>query len=168
LNIKTGTGTGKATAIKNPAPDAKADFLATLRGVKKNLILMDMSCLINKRKNARITGIAYKNLRRKKIRSILTIIGISLSAWVLVSLFGFNRGYENSLNRDIDTGLSDTANGKRMPYEAATLMLQGSQSLRYMPESTLDSLQADPAVDKLSPMLMQTAFDINKGEEEAL
>lgn len=42
LNIKTGTGTGKATAIKNPAPDAKADFLATLRGVKKNLILMDM------------------------------------------------------------------------------------------------------------------------------
>lgn len=44
-------------------------------------------------------------------------------------------------------------------------MLQGSQSLRYMPESTLDSLQADPAVDKLSPMLMQTAFDINKGEE---
>lgn len=42
LNIKTGSGTGKAAAIKNPAPDAKSDFLATLRGVKKNLILMDM------------------------------------------------------------------------------------------------------------------------------
>lgn len=113
-----------------------------------------------------ITGIAYKNLRRKKIRSILTIIGISLSAWVLVSLFGFNRGYENSLNRDIDNlGFQILLTAKGCPYEAATLMLQGSQSLRYMPESTLDSLQTDTAVDKLSPMLMQTAFDINKGEE---
>ena len=42
LNIKTGIGTGKAAAIKNPTPDARTDFLATLRGVKKNLILMDM------------------------------------------------------------------------------------------------------------------------------
>jgi len=42
LNIKTGKGTGKAAAIKNPAETAKTDFLATLRGVKKNLILMDM------------------------------------------------------------------------------------------------------------------------------
>ncbi len=113
-----------------------------------------------------ITGIAYKNLRRKKIRSLLTILGISLSAWVLVSLFGFNRGYENSLNKDIDNlGFQILLTAKGCPYEAATLMLQGSQSLRYMPESTLDSLKADTAVDKLSPMLMQTAFDINKGEE---
>lgn len=113
-----------------------------------------------------ITGIAYKNLRRKKIRSLLTILGISLSAWVLVSLFGFNRGYENSLNKDIDNlGFQILLTAKGCPYEAATLMLQGSQSLRYMPETTLDSLKADSAVDKLSPMLMQTAFDINKGEE---
>lgn len=113
-----------------------------------------------------ITGIAYKNLRRKKIRSILTILGISLSAWVLVSLLGFNRGYENSLNNDIDNlGFQILLTAKGCPYEAATLMLQGSQSLRYMPETTLDSLKADTAVDKLSPMLMQTAFDINKGEE---
>lgn len=42
LNIKTGSGTGKAAAIKNPAPEASKDFLATLRAVKKNLILMDM------------------------------------------------------------------------------------------------------------------------------
>ncbi len=42
LNIKTGTGSGKAASIKNPSPESKTDFLATLRGVKKNLILMDM------------------------------------------------------------------------------------------------------------------------------
>lgn len=113
-----------------------------------------------------ITGIAYKNLRRKRIRSVLTVFGIALSTWVLVSLFGFNRGYEASLNNDIDNlGFQVLLTAKGCPYEAATLMLQGSQSLRYMPETVMDSLYQDPAVDKLTPMLMQTVFDVNKGEE---
>ena len=46
--------------------------------------------------------IAYKNLLRKKSRTLLTFVGIMLSSWVLVSLLGFNRGYESALNRDID------------------------------------------------------------------
>ncbi|MDD4310539.1 MAG: hypothetical protein PHO32_09180 [Candidatus Cloacimonetes bacterium] len=49
-----------------------------------------------------INNIAYKNLRRKKIRSVLTLLGIALSTWVLISLLGFNQGYERSLNSDID------------------------------------------------------------------
>ena len=32
---------GPLAAVKNPAPGAQQDFLAALRGVKKNLILMD-------------------------------------------------------------------------------------------------------------------------------
>ena len=47
-------------------------------------------------------GIAWKNLRRKRLRSLLTIVGIALSTWVLVSLLGFNHGYETALNKDID------------------------------------------------------------------
>ncbi len=42
LNIKTGSGSGKAAAIKNPVSKGSVDFLAILRAVKKNLILMDM------------------------------------------------------------------------------------------------------------------------------
>ena len=34
-------GADKITSIKNPAPDAAADFKSALRGVKKNLILVD-------------------------------------------------------------------------------------------------------------------------------
>ena len=37
----TGKATGKAAEIKNPAPEAEADFRAALRATKKNLILMD-------------------------------------------------------------------------------------------------------------------------------
>ncbi len=36
----TGKQVGKLALIKNPAPKADADFKATLRGIKKNLILM--------------------------------------------------------------------------------------------------------------------------------
>ena len=40
-DIATGKASGKAEAIKNPAPEAEADFRAALRATKKNLILMD-------------------------------------------------------------------------------------------------------------------------------
>jgi hypothetical protein len=38
---KSGVGSGKVAAIRNPAPEAEADFRAALRALKKNLILMD-------------------------------------------------------------------------------------------------------------------------------
>lgn len=37
----TGKGTGKFASIRNPAPDMETDFYGVLRGVKKNLVLMD-------------------------------------------------------------------------------------------------------------------------------
>ncbi len=36
-----GRASGKAAAIRNPAPEAEADFRAAMRATKKNLILMD-------------------------------------------------------------------------------------------------------------------------------
>ncbi len=40
-NVATGKASGRVEAIKNPAPEAEADFRAALRATKKNLILMD-------------------------------------------------------------------------------------------------------------------------------
>jgi hypothetical protein len=40
-DVAAGRGSGKVEAIKNPAPEAEADFRAALRATKKNLILMD-------------------------------------------------------------------------------------------------------------------------------
>ena len=42
------TGSGRVTAIKNPANEAAFDFKAALRGVKKNLILVDEFLLGNR------------------------------------------------------------------------------------------------------------------------
>jgi putative ABC transport system permease protein len=112
-----------------------------------------------------ITQVAYKNLLRKKTRSALTILGIGLSAWVLASLLGFNRGYESALSKDIDNmGFQVIVTAKGCPYEAATLMLKGGTGLRYMSESVIADILKHKEVEKVTPMLMQAVFDPNKGE----
>lgn len=109
--------------------------------------------------------VAYKNLLRKKVRSALTLTGIGLSAWVLVSLLGFNHGFETSLNRDIDNmGFQMMVMAKGCPYEAATLMLKGGTGLRYIDKAVIDAVRKEPGVEKTTPMMMAAVFDPNKGE----
>ena len=109
--------------------------------------------------------VAYKNLLRKRSRSLLTIIGIALSSWVLVSLLGFNQGYESALNKDIDNmGFQLMIMAKGCPYEAATMMLRGGTGLRYMKESIKEDIAKEPEVEKITPVLMSAVFDPNKGE----
>jgi len=112
-----------------------------------------------------IFQVAYKNLLRKKVRSLLTLVGIALSSWVLVSLLGFNQGYEASLNKDIDNmGFQLMVMAKGCPYEAATLMLKGGTGLKYMNESVMKDIAKEPEVDKITPILMAAVFDPNKGQ----
>jgi putative ABC transport system permease protein len=109
--------------------------------------------------------IARRNLLRKKARTLLTVCGIMLSSWVLVSLLGFNRGYRNALNRDVDNmGYQLMVMAKGCPYEAATMMLQGGTGFRYMEESLVAAVQQKPEVERITPILMQAYFDPNKGE----
>ena len=116
-------------------------------------------------KKISIYQIAYKNLLRKKARSALTILGIGLSAWVLISLLGFNRGYESALNKDIDNmGFQVLVTAKGCPYEAATLMLKGGTGLRYMKESILADILKHKEVQQVTPQLMAAIFDPNRGE----
>ncbi|OGD26621.1 MAG: hypothetical protein A2Y56_09740 [Candidatus Aminicenantes bacterium RBG_13_63_10] len=116
-------------------------------------------------KKISIYEVAAKNLLRKRTRSALTVLGIGLSAWVLLSLLGFNRGYEAALNKDIDNlGFQVLVTAKGCPYEAATLMLKGGTGLRYLDESVERDIKKNPEVEETTPMLMQAVFDPNKGE----
>src|SRR5512138_3002780 len=109
--------------------------------------------------------IAYKSLLRKKSRTLLTLVGIMLSSWVLVSLLGFNRGYEKALNHDINNmGYQLMVMAKGCPYEAATMMLQGGTGLRYMEESMVDAIRGEEGVEQITPILMQAFFDPNRGD----
>ena len=76
----------------------------------------------------RYSVIALKTITRKKLRSMLTIGGVAIAVAVLVSLMGFDQGYQQALKTDIDKmGYQVLVTAKGCPYEAATLMLKGGK-----------------------------------------
>lgn len=105
-------------------------------------------------------NIAFKNLTRKRIRNILTIGGVAIAVAVLVSLFGFDAGYQKGLNNDIDKlGYHLLVTAKGCPYEAATLMLQGGGGLRYMEEDVYRRIIKDPRIDSITPQLVSSVYN---------
>lgn len=109
--------------------------------------------------------LAYKNLKRRKIRSLLTISGVGVAVAVLVSLLGFNTGYQRALTSDIEKmGYQLLVTAKGCPYEAATMMLKGGAGLRYLDEDVYKRITADPDIDKITPLLIQLVYDADKSE----
>lgn len=108
----------------------------------------------------KVFSIAFKNLSRKKIRSVLTIGGVAIAVAVLVSLFGFDAGYQRGLDNDIDKlGYHLLVTAKGCPYEAATLMLKGGGGLRYMEEDVYRRIVNDPRIDKVTPQLVSSVYN---------
>ena len=108
----------------------------------------------------KVFSIAFKNLSRKKIRSVLTIGGVAVAVAVLVSLFGFDAGYQRGLDNDIDKlGYHLLVTAKGCPYEAATLMLKGGGGLRYMDEDVYKHIVNDPRIDKVTPQLVSSVYN---------
>jgi len=109
--------------------------------------------------------LAYKNLKRRKIRSLLTIGGVAIAVAVLVSLLGFNTGYKQALTRDVDKmGYQVLITAKGCPYEAATLMLKGGGGLRYIDQDIYNKIVNDPRIDKITPQLIHTIYDTERQE----
>jgi putative ABC transport system permease protein len=113
----------------------------------------------------KITSIALKNLTRKKIRTALTIGGVAIAVGVLVSLLGFDKGYQKSLTTNVDKmGYQLLVTAKGCPYEAATMMLKGGSGLRYMDEKVYQKIKNDERVQMISPQLVSTVYDPDRLE----
>jgi putative ABC transport system permease protein len=104
--------------------------------------------------------IALRSLARRKARTALGAGGVALAVALLLSLQGFNAGYEESLNRNVDRlGYHVLVTAKGCPYEAATAMLKGGTSLRYIRATVADDIVADPRVESVSRQLIRPLFD---------
>jgi putative ABC transport system permease protein len=109
--------------------------------------------------------LAYKNLKRRKSRSFLTIGGVAVAVAVLVCLLGFNAGYQKALTSDVDKmGYQVVVTAKGCPYEAATMILNGEAGLRFIDEDIYKQITSDPDIDKITPLLAQLAYDPEKME----
>jgi putative ABC transport system permease protein len=106
----------------------------------------------------RYLTLAIKNLRRRPVRTGLTVAGVGLAVTVAVSLGGFMLGYSGAIDKSIDMlGFQVMIMAKGCPYEAATMMLKGGTGLLYLPADTYDKVRNDPDIESITPIFIGVA-----------
>ena len=106
----------------------------------------------------RYVVLAVKNLRRRPVRTGLTVAGVALAVTVAVSLGGFMLGYRGAIDKSIDMlGYQVMIMAKGCPYEAATMMLKGGTGLLYLPGDTYQQVKSDPDIESITPIFVGVA-----------
>jgi putative ABC transport system permease protein len=106
----------------------------------------------------RYFALAVKNLRRRVVRTGLTIAGVALAVTVAVSLGGFMLGYRSAIDKSINMlGFQVMIMAKGCPYEAATMMLKGGTGLLYLPSDTFQKVKSDPDIESITPIFVGVA-----------
>lgn len=98
------------------------------------------------------TGFVFKNLLRRRMRTLLTLAGIGMAVGAFVGLVGFSSAFEQQWLRIYSSSGTDIA------------VIQGTFLNTSMDESTTDKLTALPDVAQASPTifnLMDLTPDIN-------
>jgi putative ABC transport system permease protein len=99
--------------------------------------------------------LGFKNLIRRRTRSILTVLGVAIAIAVLYSLFQFQQGYQSQLKSELGAmGAQVMVVPKGCPYEAATIALHGGKWPRYMDEGLLAKVKANPGVAQAAGIIM--------------
>lgn len=106
----------------------------------------------------RYVVLATKNLRRRPVRTALTVAGVALAVTVAVSLGGFMLGYRGAIDKSINMlGYQVMIMAKGCPYEAATMMLKGGTGLLYLPGDTYQQVKNDPDIESITPIFIGVA-----------
>jgi putative ABC transport system permease protein len=106
----------------------------------------------------RYFALAVKNLRRRPVRTGLTVAGVALAVAVAVSLGGFMLGYRGAIDKSINMlGFQVMVMAKGCPYEAATMMLKGGTGLLYLPSHIYDDVKRDPEIETITPIFVGVA-----------
>jgi putative ABC transport system permease protein len=106
----------------------------------------------------RYFALAVQNLRRRPVRTGLTVAGVALAVTVGVSLGGFMLGYRGAIDKSINMlGFQVMIMAKGCPYEAATMMLKGGTGLLYLPADTYDKVRNDAEIESITPIFVGVA-----------
>lgn len=107
----------------------------------------------------RLHTLAMKNLRRHRVRSVLTVAGIAISAVTLFSILSFNSGYDKALKEEISgSGIHMYVSKEGCPLEAASLIIHGGEIPEYLDQGLLPQVQSVDGVRAAGGMLIATAI----------
>ncbi len=107
----------------------------------------------------RLTALAWKNLKRHRIRTLLTVLGVAVSAMTLFTILSFNRGYDVALEEEMEaSGVHLYISMEGCPMQAASLILHGGEIPTYLNQQLLGYTQDMPEVRTAGGMLISTVI----------
>src|SRR5438093_7187855 len=111
--------------------------------------------------------LALKNLRRRPLRTGVTMGGVALAVAVLYSLSSFQQGYQQRLRAELaGLGAHILVVPKGCPYEAASIAIHGANWPRYLRAGDLPLLAATPGVRCAAGVLMSATTDPRTAQQQ--
>lgn len=102
-----------------------------------------------------IVSLAVKNLRRHRIRTLLTILGVAISAATLFSILSFDVGYHKSLHDEVsNTGIHLFVSTEGCPLEAASLIIHGGEIPKFLKMERLKEVKTVEGVKEAGGFLI--------------
>ena len=102
-----------------------------------------------------IASLAIKNLKRHRIRTLLTILGVAIAAATLFSILSFDVGYRKSLHEEVsNTGIHLFVSTEGCPLEAASLIIHGGEIPKFLQMERLKEVKSVEGVKQAGGFLI--------------
>lgn len=104
--------------------------------------------------------LCWMNLLRRRLRTLVTGIGVATAVAMLFVLVSFQRGYQAGLRSELDRlGAHLLVVPKGCPYDAASIALHGASWPCYLKSVYLESVRKTEHVATAAPVLMNALYE---------
>jgi putative ABC transport system permease protein len=108
-----------------------------------------------------------KNLARRPIRTVFSLIGLAMSVAILSCLISFGQEYETSMHAEIDRmGMQMMIVPLGCPYDAAARVLKGRALDNSLPASALTEVLGDKDVAVAAPIFTAVVPRMDEGRTD--
>src|SRR6516225_11259748 len=99
--------------------------------------------------------LAFKEWRRRPLRTAVTTAGVAIATAALFSLLAFQKGYRNGVQEELDRlGAHVLLVPKGCPYDAASMALHGASWPCFLKQEYLAEVRSVPGVATAAPVFM--------------
>lgn len=110
--------------------------------------------------------LSLKNSGRRKLRTLVTTVGVAIAVVALFSLISFQRGYQSGMQSELDRlGAHVLVVPKGCPYDAASIALHGASWPCYLKANYLAQVQRTEGVETAAPVFMNAVYDSGTGAQ---
>lgn len=106
-----------------------------------------------------IFTLAFKNLKRHKVRTLLTIFGVAIASATLFYIFSFDSGYKKALEQELaNTGVHLFVSTEGCPLFAASLLIRGGNIPKFLPMQQLAEVKNMEGIKAAGGFLIMSGF----------